>query len=959
MTGKDLLYRILGDASQGISEFEKFAKKAQDLTHVGRAGMIMGGLIAAGVGLAVAKYAEFDAAMSNVISTGEDAARNQDALREAAMQAGASTVFSATESANAIEELAKAGVSAEDTLAGGLAGALDLAAAGGLGVADAATIMATSMNQFAVDGRNATHVADLLAAGAGKAQGDVSDMSAALAQAGLVANSTGLSIEETTGGLAAFASAGLLGSDAGTSFKSMLQRLTPQSAAAQSEMDRLGISAYDASGNFIGLADFAGNLKDSLRALTPEQRQSAMATIFGSDAVRAATILYDKGAEGIQEWTDAVNDQGYAAQVARTRLDNLQGDVEALGGAFDSALIAAGSGANDGLRALTQTATGAVGAFAELPAPVQEAGTYLAVAAAAVALLGGAAIVAVPKISALQKVVSQSGGSFQRMGLAAGAATVGLAAVIAIVSAVASAQAEAEARAESYADAIADGADRSSAAFARLADEGLEANSKLLGLFDLGGDSAYENAKQLGLSLGLVRDAALGNADALRELQQVQNEIANSSTTELMEKNGWDQPTALLAKANIDSVVNAVKGENATIEEAIKLAGLKAEAERESTVETKSSAAAYLESSEAVEGLTDELDQLIESISSLNGTGQDAVTTNARYRESLAGIAAEVQSQKDAYEKANGSLDGFTLSLDESTVSGSAAAAMLAAVAGDAQKAAEAQYELDKTTVGADAATANMMGTLAVQRQAFIDSATQAGYNADEVQRLADKVFALPPEKTISILTDTAAASTELANFVADAERRIIRLGVTTYAKDGPAGQLRISTPGTPDRYAGGGTVRGPGTGTSDSILALLSNGEFVVREEVARDNLSALEHLNDYGSLPAYAGGGTVSLVNSGGSRVQTLALAGRGSETRGDREVVEPLDSYQSHARELALAAAAQANVGGDRPIYADGIGLIGWVRDIAGQEAELVWNTGEAQRTQMARMGRQRSR
>ncbi|MFX7507260.1 hypothetical protein ABTJ37_23360, partial [Acinetobacter baumannii] len=80
-----------------------------------------------------------------------------------------------------------------------------------------------------------------------------------------------------------------------------------------------------------------------------EQRQSALATIFGSDAVRAATILYNQGAAGINKWTEEVNDQGYAADVARTPLNNLQGDVVALGGAIDSALIQLGSGANDSL----------------------------------------------------------------------------------------------------------------------------------------------------------------------------------------------------------------------------------------------------------------------------------------------------------------------------------------------------------------------------------------------------------------------------------------------------------------------------------------------------------------------------------------------------------------------------------------------------------------------------------
>lgn len=349
----------------------------------------------AGVGLAVKKFADFDEAMSHVAATGDDARGSIDALRQAALDAGAETAFSATEAAGAIEELAKAGVSAEDILGGGLSGALDLAAAGGIEVAQAAEISASAMTQFGLAGEDVVHVADLLAAGAGKAQGGVNELGMALNQTGLVADQTGLSIEETIGGLASFASAGLLGSDAGTSFKTMLQRLTPTSKEAADEMDRLGISAYDGQGNFIGLAEFAGNLQNALRDLTPEQRNAAMATIFGSDAVRAASILYEQGEPGIRNWIAAVDDQGYAAETAATRMDNLKGDVEQFLGALETALIGAGEGADGPLRKLVQGATDAVNAFNDLPPGVQGALT---------AIVGGGGLVALG-VAGLGKLV--------------------------------------------------------------------------------------------------------------------------------------------------------------------------------------------------------------------------------------------------------------------------------------------------------------------------------------------------------------------------------------------------------------------------------------------------------------------------------------------------------------------------------------------------------------------------
>lgn len=146
------MLRASNATKKAADEGDRLAKTHQAMSEVGRASLVMGAAVAAGVGVAVAKFADFDQAMSNVAATGQDARDNIDELRQAAIDAGASTVFSAQESANAIEEMAKAGIDAKDILGGGLAGALDLAAAGGLGVADAAGIAATALKTFKLEG---------------------------------------------------------------------------------------------------------------------------------------------------------------------------------------------------------------------------------------------------------------------------------------------------------------------------------------------------------------------------------------------------------------------------------------------------------------------------------------------------------------------------------------------------------------------------------------------------------------------------------------------------------------------------------------------------------------------------------------------------------------------------------------------------------------------------------------
>lgn len=380
------------------------------------------GLGAVGLGLGYASYRgmEFDAAMSQVQAASQASAGDMERLRESAITLGADTQYSAEEAAQGVTELAKAGVSTADVLGGGLKGALDLAAAGQMEVADAAEVGATALSVFRLEGSQMSHVADLLAAGAGKAQGSVHDLGMALNQSALVADQTGLSIEDTAGALAMFASNGLVGSDAGTSFKTMLQALNPNSLAAAKAMEAIGFSAYDAQGNFVGLEGVAAQLKDGLSQLTVEQQNATLKTIFGSDAVRAAAILYKEGAGGVREWRDSVNDSGYAARQAQQLTDNLKGDLERLGGAFDSAMTSIGDGTQGALRFLVQTLTAIVdvggdviGFWNDLPGPVQ-----IAVGAfAAFTMLRG------PMDRLFERIAVGITSTVTGMGMAAGATT--------------------------------------------------------------------------------------------------------------------------------------------------------------------------------------------------------------------------------------------------------------------------------------------------------------------------------------------------------------------------------------------------------------------------------------------------------------------------------------------------------------------------------------------------------
>jgi TP901 family phage tail tape measure protein len=384
--------RKMRDAGRATADFRNEmdrAAKGGQLDAVADGAAVAGIALVGMAGAAVKLSMDYEKAMSAVGAATRASSAEMDQLREATLQAGKDTQYSATKAAEATTELAKAGVATADILGGGLDGALDLAAAGQLDVAEAAETAASAMVQFKLKGKDIPHVADLLAAAAGKAQGTVHDMGMALNQAGLVAAQTGLTIEETTGGLAAFASAGLTGSDAGTSFKQMLLMLQAPSGKTKELMDELGISAYDSSGQFIGLAALAQQLRDKMAKLTPELRANAMAQIFGADAVRGASILYEQGGKGIDEWITKVNDAGFASETAAKLTDNLAGDLERLKGSLETLAIESGGGANSGLRVIAKSAEALVDEIGQLPPAVT--GTMTVLAALSGGLMLGAA----------------------------------------------------------------------------------------------------------------------------------------------------------------------------------------------------------------------------------------------------------------------------------------------------------------------------------------------------------------------------------------------------------------------------------------------------------------------------------------------------------------------------------------------------------------------------------------
>jgi len=827
---------------------QKLALQEKQFNAIGKASIAMGTLAAVGVGLAISKFAEFDKAMSGVQAATHESVANMSALRDAALEAGASTVFTASESARALEELAKAGVSTADSLAGGLKGSLDLAAAGELEVGAAAEIAANALTVFNLAGADVPHVADVLAAGAGKAQGSVDDMSQALNQAGSVAAGMGISLEETVGSLSLFASAGITGSDAGTSFRQMLLRLSNPTAESKELMTELGISMYDATGQFVGMQSVAGQLRDQLAPLSQETRDAALATIFGADAIRTARVLYTQGAEGVAQWTSKVDDSGYAAETAAIRMDNLSGDVEKLGGAFDTALIKTGAAANDALRGLTQGLTNMVDGFASAPAGVQATALVVGSVTAAVGLAGGAFLLAVPKIAAFRAALETMSPATQRAATVLG--TVGKAAGVIAGLAV--------------------------------------AVSVLDKLTKAGNDAA--------VSLAKVAEA-LNNDDFDAAFKNVSTNVNSfAEALELVEGSGFDAQMERIGEA-----IGGVVGVTGQVTEARTAFTTMGEALAEMVNEGKGTQAAeifaeiarradeqgiaigaveelmpaYTDALAAAGGEQEEVSIAAAAMSEgIEGVGSAAETAEgqiASLAEEIRGFGDTQLSVNEANRAVEESLDSFTesvaangVTLDITTEAGRANSAALDGIAQSYIAAAAATVE--NTGRQADAIPVIQAG-----RDAVVAAGVAAGLSTDQANAYADSLGLIPADVQTTVDLQSAEAMQKALDFARVLQEMPNSKTVYLYVQEqrqvlGPGQQgLTFADGGRVPHLAGGsptwwqdGVVSGPGGPRDDRVNAMLSPGEFVVNADATRKNLALLHSINGGGQ--AMSGGGMSS---------------------------------------------------------------------------------------------------
>ena len=385
------------DFDRGIARAQASAESfSQKLTKAGTAMSIGVTAPLAGIAAMALKSAgDFEASMNVLQSVSGATAGQMAALEAQALELGASTSFSAGDAANAMLELGKAGM---DTTAimGAMPGVLSLAAAGSMDVGTAAGIAANAVNTFGLAASETTTVANMLAAAANASSADVSDLAAGFQMAGSVFASNGQSMADLTSAMSLMANAGIAGSDAGTSLKTMLMRLAAPTQESADAMAALGLSVYNSDGSMRSFEAIVGDLSTATAGLSDAQRNAALSTIFGADAIRAANVLTAAGADGFAAMEAQVAAAGAAEEAAAARMKGLNGAMDYLQGSIDSLLIALSAQFLPLLANMARGVADLISSFANLSPELQMG----AIAFAAVTAAAGPVMLAVSGIGA-------------------------------------------------------------------------------------------------------------------------------------------------------------------------------------------------------------------------------------------------------------------------------------------------------------------------------------------------------------------------------------------------------------------------------------------------------------------------------------------------------------------------------------------------------------------------------
>lgn len=368
----DTLNRLEHELEQTVEGFKRFQKEAQEAARVsnssfGRLGqkftdigpkltsvgesmksvgrsmsMYVTAPVVAGFGLAAKKSIDFDDSMRKVKATSGATGKEFNLLRDKALEMGAKTKFSASESAEALQYMSLAGWDTKDML-NGIDGVMQLAAASGEDLGQVSDIVTDGLSAFGLKAKDSSHFADVLAQTSSKANTDVSGLGEAFKYVAPVAGSFGFSVEDTSIALGLMANSGVKASQAGTALKSMMTKLAKPTGEAKKTMESLGISITDSEGKMLPFRDIMDQLRGSLGGLSKAQQSAAVKTLFGQEAMSGILPIINASDEDYQKLTKSIdNSAGASKRMSDEMEGGIGGSIRKMKSAIESMAISIG-----------------------------------------------------------------------------------------------------------------------------------------------------------------------------------------------------------------------------------------------------------------------------------------------------------------------------------------------------------------------------------------------------------------------------------------------------------------------------------------------------------------------------------------------------------------------------------------------------------------------------------------
>lgn len=328
--------RMMNEGARGMAD--SFKALGDNVAQIGSSLTMLTAPLAAVGASGLKTAADFDTLMKQIEVFGGVSGEQLEAVRGFALKMGADTKFSADEAAAAYLDLLKSGQSLEQATAS-LPNVLNLAAAGELGLAEAAGVVSAGLAIFNLKAEDSARVSNALAKAANASRADVRGLGQGLSQVGGIAAMFGLDIEQTSAVLGVFANRGIEGAEAGTQLKSMLMAMNRDTKDAKDAWAELGTSLYDTNGNMRDFDTVIDELDRALDGLPVEEQNRLMQALGGSFGIVGLNALRAEG--GIDAMLLKMGEAPDAVSVADAFMNTFKGTVESLKGSFETLMITA------------------------------------------------------------------------------------------------------------------------------------------------------------------------------------------------------------------------------------------------------------------------------------------------------------------------------------------------------------------------------------------------------------------------------------------------------------------------------------------------------------------------------------------------------------------------------------------------------------------------------------------